>query len=289
MLTAIDKWLSTQSPVNLAIISFLLVVVIGLLDHQTGYEFSFSIFYLLPICFSTWYLGYKFGVLFCLISAATWLGIDYISGHQYKYIFVLFWNSFVRLGFFVIVVSLLFRLKKTLEYLAALAELDGLTGLLNARTFKNKCDIHFLLSTRNQRPMTLAYIDLDGFKNINDSLGHRVGDEVLKAVADILTRRLRASDIPARLGGDEFSILLPDTDSTGAKTIINGLHANLLELAETHHWPVGFSIGVAIFQSPVTGSDQAIHIADALMYEVKQSGKNSVRFKEYDASSILAG
>jgi diguanylate cyclase (GGDEF)-like protein len=282
MLNEIDKWLSAQSPVSPAIISLLLVAGIGSLDHLIGYEVSFSIFYLFPVCFSAWYLGQKSGFILCLISAVTWLVVDFTSGHKYSHMVIPFWNASVRLGFFVLVVVLLVRLKNSLESHASLAELDGLTGLLNARTFKNRCDTHFLLSARNQRPVTLAYIDLDGFKGVNDSLGHSVGDEVLRAVADTLAKRLRASDISARLGGDEFSILLPDTDYSGAQTFINGLHENLVELAESHHWPVGFSIGVAVFQSPVTSPDQAIRIADALMYQVKHAGKNSVRFEKYN-------
>jgi diguanylate cyclase (GGDEF)-like protein len=282
MLNEIDEWLSIQSPVIPTIISFLLVACIGAVDHLIGYEVSFSIFYLFPVCFSAWYLGQRFGLLICLLSAATWLGVDYSSGHEYSHMVIPFWNAFVRLGFFIFIVVLLVRLKNALESHASLAELDGLTGLLNARTFKNRCNTYFPLSARNHRPVTLAYIDLDGFKGINDSLGHSVGDEVLRAVAETLVKRLRISDISARLGGDEFSILLPDTDYPGAQIFINGLHANLLELAESRHWPVGFSIGVAVFQSPVTSHEQAIQMADALMYQVKRSGKNNVRFEKYN-------
>jgi len=288
MLTELDKWISTQSQVRKAVLLCFFVAVISALDFLTGYEISFSIFYLIPISFSGWYLGKRLGVFLYIISASIWLGFDLAAGHPYSHMAIPFWNAFVRLGFFVIVVVLLGHIRDSLEYRASLAEIDGLTGILNARTFKKRCDTNFLLSARNQLPVTLAYIDLDGFKGVNDSLGHSVGDQVLIAVAEILATRLRASDVCARLGGDEFSILLPDTNYAGAQTIFTGLHLSLLELAKSHHWPVGFSIGVAVFQSPVTSPDQAIQMADALMYQVKESGKNSIRFEEYNANSRLA-
>ncbi len=266
-------------------ISFLLVAVIGMADHLTGYEISFSIFYIIPVLFSAWYLGKKFGYLVSILSAVTWLGVDYTTGHIYSHIAFPFWNAFVRLGIFLIVVALLGRLMDSLEYQASLAELDGLTGILNARTFKSRCDTHFFLSIRNKRPVTMAYMDLDGFKGVNDSLGHSIGDQVLKAVADALSKRLRASDVCARLDGDEFSILLPETSYSGAQIYFTKLHLDLIELAKSNNWPIGFSIGVVVFQTPIISPDQAIQIADALMYQVKQSGKNSVRFFEYDANS----
>jgi len=277
-----DKWFSTLSPSMISVYVIVLVAMIGFLDFLTGNELSFSIFYLLPAALAGWYVGKKFGYLISVLSAATWLAVDYASGHQYSNIVIPYWNALVRLGLFIIVISLISWLKSALEYQAILAELDGLTGLLNARAFRQKSEIPFGLSARNHRALSLAYIDLDGFKGINDSLGHSTGDQVLLAVADTIKHRLRASDICGRLGGDEFAILLPETDFSGAQTFFNSLHENLNELAERQNWPVGFSIGVAVFQSPACSLDQAIHLADELMYDIKYSGKNKVRYKLMD-------
>lgn len=288
MLRKADEFLSAQPPFRLAVGALLLVALVGATDHATGYELSFSIFYLIPVGFASWYLRARFALIVCVVSAATWLGVDYTSGHQYSNPAIPFWNTGVRLGLFIIIAVLFERLRTALEQQESLAQLDGLTGLINARTFKERCSYLFGLASRNRRPLALGYIDLDGFKGINDKLGHSVGDQVLKAVASTLGRRLRRSDVGARLGGDEFSVLLPDTDYSGAQKFFAGLHASLLKLAADNHWPVGFSIGVALFRTPQPGIDEAIQYADALMYRVKKSGKNTILIEEHTATSRTA-
>ena len=133
--------------------------------------------------------------------------------------------------------------------------------------------------------MALAFLDVDGFKGVNDTLGHGVGDQLLKTVAATLVARLRASDLVARLGGDEFVLLLPATDLAGARTFFARIRESLLEVAEQNGWPIGFSIGVAVFHSPPTDATAASDHADQLMYQVKQSGKNNILFEEYPGPS----
>ncbi len=280
-----DKFFKTRSPAYLTTILILLVAIVGAVDHLTGYEISFSIFYLIPVCIGAWYSKYYLSAFICVISALTWLALDYSSGNQYSHAAIPFWNACVRFGFFIVVAVLLKRLNQTLEFHASLAQIDSLTGLLNARTFKQRCSVYFLLASRHERPLALGYLDLDGFKGINDKFGHNVGDEVLRAVGAALRIRLRASDIGARLGGDEFGILLPETDYSGAQAFFQQLHGSLLQLADLNHWPLGVSIGVAVIYSPPASPDEAIRMADALMYKVKNSGKNSILFEEFGRAS----
>ncbi len=281
MLKEVDRFLSTQSAFRIGVFSFLLVAIVGAIDLATGYELSFSIFYTLPVGIASWYAGKRFGLLVSVVSAVTWLAADYSSGHPYSYSTIPFWNASVRLGFFAIIAYLLDRLRGSLDLHALLAQQDGLTGILNARTFKQRCDSIFDLASRHGRPLALGYLDLDDFKGVNDSLGHSVGDQVLKAVATTLSKRLRASDFGGRLGGDEFAIVLPETDLAGARTFFTGLRESLINLAALNRWPIGFSIGVAVFHSPTPNPDDAIRRADGLMYKVKNSGKNNILFEEY--------
>lgn len=204
-----------------------------------------------------------------------------VSAHHYSNPAIPFWNTGVRFGFFVIVAMLLRQMRRSLAIQSSLARTDGLTGLMNARTFKQRCDAIFKLALRNRHSLALGYIDLDGFKSINDTLGHTTGDKVLKAVADTLQKRLRSTDLGARLGGDEFAILLPETDLAGAQAFFTTLHESLLSHAAHNHWPVGFSVGVAIFHAVDASVDEAIRTADALMYRVKNSGKNQILLEEY--------
>ncbi|MDH3320955.1 MAG: GGDEF domain-containing protein [Betaproteobacteria bacterium] len=225
------------------------------------------------------------GIAACFVCAMTWLLADFSSGHPYSHAALPFWNAGVRLGFFAIVAHLLVRLHGTLVLQESLAQHDSLTGILNARSFRQTYEAHAPLAIRHRRPVTLAYIDLDGFKGINDSLGHRVGDEVLNAVAAELARRLRTSDAVGRLGGDEFALLLPETDLAGARSLFADIRERLLALSAQYRWPLGFSIGVAVFHAPPQTAEEAISCADALMYKVKRAGRNGILCEEYSGAS----
>lgn len=269
----------------MAATSLLLIASVGAIDHLIGYELSFSIFYLIPVGISSWYAGRRLTIPVCIISAAVWLTVDYTAGHQYSHLAIPLWNAGVRLGFFVIVAHLLLRLRGALEVQASLAQQDGLTGIMNARAFRQRCDSVAQLAARHGHQMAIGYLDLDGFKGVNDTLGHGAGDRVLQAIATALAKRLRASDFVGRLGGDEFAVLLPETDLAGARTFFTEMRESLLGLAADNHWSVGFSIGVVGFRSPPVNSDDAIRCADDLMYKVKSAGKNSILFEEYAALS----
>lgn len=156
---------------------------------------------------------------------------------------------------------------------------------MNGSTFRHRCDAIVRLAARHGHPMTIGYLDLDGFKGVNDRLGHGGGDWVLKEVAAALTGRMRASDIVARLGGDEFAILLPETGAAGARIFFREMRESLVGLSARNHWQVGFSIGVAVFPAAPANSEAAIRRADDLMYRVKNSGKNSILFEEYPGES----
>ncbi|WP_313952903.1 GGDEF domain-containing protein [Accumulibacter sp.] len=277
--------LSLLSPWQLRAYSFLLVAIVGACDLATGYELSLSIFYTIPVGVGTWYVGRRFGFLVCIVSAISWLTVEYAADHQFSHPAIPFWNATVRLGYFVIIAYLLDRLRGALNLQEILAQEDGLTGLLNARTFRHRCDAIFMLANRHGRPLALGYLDLDGFKGVNDSHGHAVGDEVLKAVASALSKRLRGSDLGSRLGGDEFAVLLPETDLAGAQAFFTELHESLVKLASANGWPVGFSIGVALFHCAMANPDDALRYADKLMYKVKNSGKNNILFEEYARES----
>ena len=281
MLRALNRFLSARSRAWLVIGSFVLVAAIGTLDHLTGYELSFSIFYLIPVGIGSWYAGRRVGILVCLVSATTWLVVDHTAGHPYSHSAIPFWNAGVRFGFFVVMAHLLARLRLALELHASLAQQDGLTGMMNARTFKRRSDSLAQLAVRHGQPTALGYLDLDGFKGVNDSLGLSGGDQVLKAVGHALSRRLRGSDLVARLGGDEFAILLPETDLAGARAFFTEMRDRLLRLAADNGWPVGFSIGVAVFRPPPSDFEEAVRRADELMYKAKRIGKNEILFEDY--------
>ena len=283
VLRAADRILSALSRVQLFAVSVALVAVIGAVHYLTGYEWSYSIFYLLPVGIASWYGGKRLGLMLCVVAAATWLWIDLTSGHVYSLVGIPIWNACVRLGFFAITADLLLRLHRALEVQKSLARYDGLTGIMNAGTFMQRCDALTKLAARHHHATTLGYLDLDHFKTVNDTLGHDIGDQVLKAVASELTSRLRTTDVVARMGGDEFAVLLPETDLNGATLVFTEMRERLLGLAAKNRWPVGFSIGVVVFHTAPPNVDDALRRADQLMYKVKGSEKGNVSFEEYSA------
>ncbi len=168
------------------------------------------------------------------------------------------------------------RLKALLAKEHDLARIDPLTTVPNRRAFYEALDKERVRSNRYARPFTIAYVDLDNFKKVNDSLGHAVGDELLVEVALALKTNLRASDYIGRLGGDEFAILLPETDAAAANLVLRKLRLRLLEEMNAHAWHVTFSIGAATFLDPPDSLDVIIRIADETMYSIKTHGKDDV-------------
>lgn len=280
MIVIIDHFLEKQSTARITAVSFVLLVVVALLDHLTGFELSFSIFYLLPIVLMTWYLQPQVGYLFSFVAALFWLLVDYSSNHTYSHVLIPIWNTIVRLSFFLVVTSLLAELKNRLSKEKTMATIDGLTGLLNAREFKLRAGSHIELAERHKHPLTLGYVDVDNFKQVNDQYGHSEGDRVLKAVAETLSECTRTTDVVGRLGGDEFAVFLPETDKSGARVMFQRIREALAQTASDGAWPIGFSIGVAVFSAVPGNIDEALKTADNLMYRVKKAGKNNLIYEE---------
>jgi diguanylate cyclase (GGDEF)-like protein len=279
-----NAFLSGCSSLQVGVLSFLFAVLVGLLDHITGYELSFSIFYIAPISVASWYGGRDLGVSACVASSIIWLVVDLSAGHLYSHRVIVFWNAGVRLAFFALVSLLLSSLRARLNAEQKLAQSDALTGLLNSRAFRDSAGKVFDFCRRIDRPATVVYIDLENYKKLNDTLGHTEGDRVLRSVGSTLSQGLRSTDIVGRLGGDEFALVLPDTNPAQARMVMEKLLQKLAAEVASRKWPIGFSIGVAIHWKPPASADEAIKSADNLLYRVKQSGKNNISYEVFGAA-----
>lgn len=168
--------------------------------------------------------------------------------------------------------------EEKLQREAMLARTDALTGVMVQRAFLEAAAVVLRLAARTGEPSALGFIDLDDLKKINDSLGHAAGDRVLERVGATLAASTRAADIVGRLGGDEFAVLLPRTGRASAKVLFDRLHRRLQDAMRQHGWPVGFSMGVAVFTDAPPNEDDALKVADSLMYRAKRGGKNRVLY-----------
>lgn len=156
------------------------------------------------------------------------------------------------------------------------ARTDGLTRLANYRAFHESLKAEMHRAARYGHPLTLAMMDVDGFKDINDRYGHQAGDYALAELARVLRRLIRREDVPARYGGDEIAIVFPETSAQGCLKVIRRLLAAVRShdfTFEGRRIPVTVSIGVAPFRSEMSIT-QFVGAADEALYQAKQGGKN---------------
>ncbi len=164
--------------------------------------------------------------------------------------------------------------------LGELAVIDDKTGLFNYRHFRNKLEQEWLRSERYGNPLSLVMLDLDDFKQLNDTLGHPAGDQALREFATLVTGGARATDICARYGGEEFAVLLPHTNGEMAANVAERIReaARQFVFVETDRpTRMTVSAGVATFPSPgIDSADALIRRADEALYRAKKTGKNRV-------------
>jgi len=173
------------------------------------------------------------------------------------------------------------RLKQEQEELYKLSTKDPLSGLYNRLSLIEKINWIISKSKRSHAQFALLFLDLDNFKNINDSRGHEFGDEVLKHIATILLSSVRENDIVSRLGGDEFVIVLPDIeDNKAILEVIRRIQSALVEPVEfdNYKYHITCSIGIAIYPKDGTDVTELLKNADIAMYKAKALGKNNFHF-----------
>jgi diguanylate cyclase (GGDEF)-like protein len=169
------------------------------------------------------------------------------------------------------------RMART-SYLAVdtLATTDALTGLKNRRSFECIVDAEIARQKRYSGFFSLAIIDLDGFKHLNDSLGHRAGDRALQALAGILRQYSRQSDTIARVGGDEFAVLMPNTMAADCRMVCGELSAKISAQMAEAGFEISASIGYSVFEQAPESTSEALHKVDLAMYTAKTKGNGCV-------------
>ncbi|MGE0383775.1 MAG: diguanylate cyclase [Gammaproteobacteria bacterium] len=186
-----------------------------------------------------------------------------------------------RAHHFVIVFSDISAVQRTEEQMRYLAHHDSLTGLSNRLLFQDRLDQALIRAARERGRAALLFLDLDGFKQVNDTLGHAAGDELLRMLADRIREVLRRADTAARLGGDEFVVVLADLQSNDDAALLAG---RLLEALATpfeidgRSVPVSASIGIGVYPDDGTDRKALLEAADAAMYRAKAEGRNRYRF-----------
>ena len=193
----------------------------------------------------------------------------------------------VELAILVAIVILVLALQGALRREKRLARTDPLTGLANRRRFYEQATFEFAHAQRSGRPCTIAYMDLDNFKYVNDHHGHVAGDRLLKLIARSLLRTLRPTDCVARLGGDEFVILLPETGPDAARDALKHVSLEVQKTLKHSRWSITSSVGAVSYLDAPSSVDDALQYVDATMYQVKKNGKNSIRMSVWRRRASL--
>ena len=259
-------------------VSLILIGILGLVDYWTGPELSVAVFYLLPIVMTAWLVGGRWAMIVSAVGMLCWVWADFADGNVYTHPLIPYWNAALRFVYFVVVSYLTDFIRALLAREHALSRTDPLTGALNKLGLNEVAESELNRVKRYPHPLSVAYIDLDNFKLVNDHLGHGVGDELLRQVVATLQHVMRSTDRVARLGGDEFAVLMVETRPEDARRAFAKAQVSLNAKMRERNWPVTFSIGIVTFLEPPESVADLLGAADALMYRVKHRGKNRVAY-----------
>jgi diguanylate cyclase (GGDEF)-like protein len=258
-LDALIAWSTALSCAQARTVTAAAVIIAGLADFATGDALWFGPIYLLIICVPAWTLGWREAALTSAACLAVSLAANGLEAYPLGRTAIA-WNMAMRILALTIIIVLMSGTRRSHDREWNRARSDPLTGLVNEQAFYD-----------NATAGILAYVDLDGFKQINDRHGHAAGDEALQAFASGVRDLIRSGDVFARIGGDEFLLFLPvDSESEGyglAKTL--HLRMNCMQTP----FALGCSIGALVLNLSETAIYKGhVGLADQLMYEAKNDG-----------------
>lgn len=243
--------------------------------------------YALPVALAGWGLGRAPALGWAAAATIAALVLEGVSGSALdggvSGAGVVAWNTAAQLAALVVVALAASALRARSDTPGErVAETDDLTGVLDGASFRELVDLERSRALRHDRPFTLAYLDADRFRQVNELRGYGTGDRTLQLIASVLRDNLRSMDSVARLGGDEFGLLLPETGKGAAELALAKLRSCLAEAMGTRELPITFSIGVVICLGPPESVDRLIHRAHALMYRVKDAGGDGLAIEVLD-------
>jgi diguanylate cyclase (GGDEF)-like protein len=260
-------------------IALALVAAIGWLDYSIGPQIMLNALYLIPVLVVAWAsASTAYGLAVALATVLVAPIEAALQGFDKYSLPASLWNAGGRLCIFVFVLYLLHNQRLLTAQQHELALRDELTGVANRRAFREAATHELERSRRYRHQLSVAYIDIDHFKAVNDSFGHSEGDRVLQTLASVATTVARSVDTVARIGGDEFVILMPETGPRSALPVVNRLLDALPSPAtEQEQATVTCSVGLATFKTAPPSVEALLAAADGLMYEAKAEGGDRVR------------
>jgi diguanylate cyclase (GGDEF)-like protein len=256
-------------------ISIALILAIGAVDYSLSAQASLLIFYLIPVAIATWFVGVRPGFWVAGLSAVAVACGQWMPTRPELSL----WNGLTAGLVGYVTASLIHRIKVSSEIERQLSRTDATTGAINRRFFMELLEAEFNRAQRYRFPLTLVYIDLDNFEEINQRLGYQKGDELLYQFVENLSETLRSNDIVARLSSSEFAIILPQTDDDQAQQVFTRILPELKTALASEDVPIECIFGVMTFlEMP---EDYAIISDEAakLLKQTKASGQSRLAFQ----------
>lgn len=261
-------------PRSVFIVSILAMALVFIFDVGTPPDIRLHMLYIFPMAAIALHCESKRDVLAGLVlTTAFQLLTFYVDGIPYRPFAI---DAIIAFASALLSVFLARSVRKNHLATVKLAATDWLTGLHNRRSFKTITDLEIERQKRYGGIFSLAVIDLDGFKKLNDSRGHHIGDEALQLVADVLQDHTRHSDSIARLGGDEFAILMPNTQKPDCNSLCQQLSLKIASRMSAAEFQTTASIGCVTFEQAPESSSYSLQKTDKAMYMAKAAGKNCV-------------
>lgn len=194
----LTEFLGKQNKGVLIVMGIFLLAAGAVADFLTGPEFESSIFYLVPVSFFAWFISRRAGLITSAMSAAITLGGRRAASSYHGHAAIVYWNALAWLGLYIFFVLMIAELRSIYERERHSSRTDALSKIPNRRAFFEFLEIEKSRAKRYGAPLTLAYLDLDNFKAINDRFGHTQGDQLLKVVAKTMQENVRQADMVGR-------------------------------------------------------------------------------------------
>jgi len=268
------------------------LVLVCAIDLASGAQVTLIFLYLLVAGLGAWTFGERPGALFGLLVTVCGATVRHFQLWQHSDHAIApateLWNLFARILTTGFVVALVSGMRSAIELERWRASTDSLTGVLNKDSFNRKMMEAVVASRGTGRAFVLCYMDLDGFKQVNDRHGHSAGDKVLRLFADGAIEAIREGDLFARIGGDEFVALLAIPTVADGDNVAALVHHRISAILARTGLPVSCSMGALVATAEqLEPLEAAVQLADSLMYEVKRSGKAALHVGRIDPGKAL--
>jgi diguanylate cyclase (GGDEF)-like protein len=270
--------------------SFQLAIGLGLVAALTAFKLTIGQsvtlidFLFVPVVWVGWFASARwYGYAVAAVAAALSIMVAVVAETQAS-LAAASAAGIARFGLYLVVLALLGMMRRERAGHQHAVATDQQTGAANARAFRAIALGEVERAQRYQHELSLAYLDVDDFKAINDLLGHPEGDRVLAEVSHMMRSTVRSTDTVARIGGDEFAILMPETGMSSARAVIDRVRDEIARLRTLDAAPVPCSIGLVTFACPPASLKELVVAGDELLYLAKANGKDRVEQAERSGS-----